>query len=96
MTFEAAAGESRSTNETKTHAETLFRTHFPQWIGLLRHTPAEDILRTDISDLKPLPQWSSGRIGLIGDAAHATTPNLGQGVDWEGLSHGESFPSCAS
>jgi 2-polyprenyl-6-methoxyphenol hydroxylase-like FAD-dependent oxidoreductase len=39
----------------------------------------QDILRTDISDLKPLPQWSFGLIGLIGDAAHATTPNLGQG-----------------
>jgi 2-polyprenyl-6-methoxyphenol hydroxylase-like FAD-dependent oxidoreductase len=79
MTFNAPAGEASSASEIRIHAEKLFRTFFPQWMGLLQNTWTREILRTDISDLKPLTQWSSGRIGLIGDAAHATTPNLGQG-----------------
>jgi 2-polyprenyl-6-methoxyphenol hydroxylase-like FAD-dependent oxidoreductase len=79
MTFNVPDGEASSPSERKTHAETLFRAHFPQWIGLLQNTQTQDILRTDISDLKPLTQWSSGRTGLIADAAHSTTPNLGQG-----------------
>jgi 2-polyprenyl-6-methoxyphenol hydroxylase-like FAD-dependent oxidoreductase len=80
MTFEAPAGEVSSTDAMRRHAEILFQSHFPRWIGLLEKTQPEEILRTDISDLRPLATWSSGRTGLIGDAAHATTPNLGQGA----------------
>jgi 2-polyprenyl-6-methoxyphenol hydroxylase-like FAD-dependent oxidoreductase len=38
------------------------------------------ILRNDIYDLAPLPKWTENRVALLGDAAHATTPNLGQGA----------------
>jgi 2-polyprenyl-6-methoxyphenol hydroxylase-like FAD-dependent oxidoreductase len=46
---------------------------------LVAATPAEALLQTDIYDFKPIPRWSVGPVGLIGDAAHAATPNLGQG-----------------
>jgi 2-polyprenyl-6-methoxyphenol hydroxylase-like FAD-dependent oxidoreductase len=79
MTFDSAPEKSYSPEERKIHAEKLFREFFPQWMSLLESTRPGEILQTDISDLKRLANWSSGRIGLIGDAAHAATPNLGQG-----------------
>jgi 2-polyprenyl-6-methoxyphenol hydroxylase-like FAD-dependent oxidoreductase len=47
---------------------------------MLEATPASAILRNDVYFLDPLPRWSAGRIVLLGDAAHATTPGIGQGA----------------
>ena len=46
---------------------------------LIASTPAERVIRADITDRQPSRPWSRGRVLLVGDAAHPTTPNFGQG-----------------
>ena len=58
---------------------TLFKDFHATVIDLIKTTPIDKIIRSDINDLKPMPNWHEGNICLIGDAGHATTPNMGQG-----------------
>jgi 2-polyprenyl-6-methoxyphenol hydroxylase-like FAD-dependent oxidoreductase len=53
---------------------------FPIAKELLARTRPEAVTRTDIWDLRPLRAWWRDSVVLLGDAAHATTPNLGQGA----------------
>lgn len=46
--------------------------------GLVRHADLGRVL--PIHDLPPVPTWHRGRVVLIGDAAHATSPSSGQGA----------------
>jgi 2-polyprenyl-6-methoxyphenol hydroxylase-like FAD-dependent oxidoreductase len=79
-TANAPEGETDDPSERK--AELMRR--FSHWhspiAAVLDATPANAILRNDVYYLDPLPRWSTGRIVLLGDAAHATTPGVGQGA----------------
>ncbi|KAJ7067298.1 FAD/NAD(P)-binding domain-containing protein [Mycena amicta] len=46
------------------------------WIDLVN----EPVLRWQLRHLPLLPTWINGRAALLGDAAHATLPTLGQGA----------------
>lgn len=47
---------------------------------MITQTKVEDIFLSKIYDLPLIQEWCFGKTCLIGDAAHATTPNLGQGA----------------
>ncbi len=40
----------------------------------------QSVLVHDVVTLQPLKRWTRSNVGLLGDAAHAMTPNLGQGA----------------
>ncbi|HCN05014.1 MAG TPA: monooxygenase [Bacteroidetes bacterium] len=57
-----------------------FRSYHADVNAVLDATHDEDVLWNDIRDLEPLTTYVGWRTVLLGDAAHATTPNMGQGA----------------
>jgi 2-polyprenyl-6-methoxyphenol hydroxylase-like FAD-dependent oxidoreductase len=65
---------------TAAHVAELFREYAEPVRGLIGATADADVHRTDIFGGEGLPSWGSGRVTLLGDAAHPMTTNLGQGA----------------
>jgi 2-polyprenyl-6-methoxyphenol hydroxylase-like FAD-dependent oxidoreductase len=57
----------------------MYSAFHPLVTSIIEQTDEDKIIRSDISDLKRLATWHQGNSCLLGDAAHATTPNMGQG-----------------
>ena len=57
--------------------------HFKGWADpvqtLIQRIDPEQTNRLEISDVGPVDRMVRGRVALLGDAAHATCPDLGQG-----------------
>ena len=76
-TKNALAGE-HSENEHET-VQRMFSNWASPLPELLASTEPSKVIRGDIIDRAPNRPWVKGRCVLIGDAAHSTTPNFGQG-----------------
>jgi 2-polyprenyl-6-methoxyphenol hydroxylase-like FAD-dependent oxidoreductase len=76
----APEGERDAPEGRKAELLSLFRGWYEPVEQLIEATPDDEIDRKDIYDRPPADRWGEGRVTLLGDAAHATLPTLGQGA----------------
>ena len=75
-----ALANSKNIATSDMNLKEFFSAFHSDILNIISATKKEQIIVSDIFDLKPIDKWQGENVCLIGDAAHATTPNLGQGA----------------
>ncbi len=67
----------------RTQYKTLLKQYFEGWCApvqqLIDALDEQRTNRVEIHDIEPFAQFYKGRVVIVGDAAHSTTPDIGQG-----------------
>ncbi|MCX5467212.1 FAD-dependent urate hydroxylase HpxO [Acinetobacter nematophilus] len=70
-------------DNNKSQYKALFKQYFKNWCSpvqnLIEAIDVETTNRVEIHDIEPFTQFYKGRVVILGDAAHSTTPDIGQG-----------------
>lgn len=73
----------KGTPATPENYKTELKEHFQGWAKpvqlLIERIDLNNIARPEIHDVGPIERFVRGRVALLGDSAHATCPDLGQG-----------------
>ncbi|KAK0933176.1 hypothetical protein LTR29_015252 [Friedmanniomyces endolithicus] len=93
----SASGDSDDYNKTASKAQLLevYADFHPVVLKLLDKVAEDQVSLYPLYDMKQLPTFVSGRMALVGDAAHPFTPHLAQGGAMaieDGLSVGTMLP----
>jgi len=67
-------------NVTISDLNHLFKDFHPDVLDIINSTDENGIITKSVFDFKTPRQWHKAGICMLGDAAHAMTPNLGQGA----------------
>ncbi|TCM63820.1 FAD-dependent urate hydroxylase [Acinetobacter calcoaceticus] len=73
------AGLENDRLEYKNDLKQNFKGWCPQVQYLIEQIDVEKTNRVEIHDIDPFSQFYKGRVVMVGDAAHSTTPDIGQG-----------------